>query len=169
MVVDEETVGMERVIISGVTCTKDAARITFTRVPDQPGVSSKIFSPLAEANILVDMIIQNTRASGNTDLTFTVPRGDFKKALAISRKTAKKIKAEDVLTAENIAKVSVIGVGMKSHSGVAATMFAALAKENINIMMISTSEIRISCVIEEKYAELAVQVLHTAFGLDSES
>jgi len=168
MVVNEETVGMERVIISGVTCTKDAARITFTKVPDQPGVSSKIFTPLAEANILVDMIIQNTRASGSTDLTFTVPRGDFKKALTISKKTAKKIKAEDILTAENIAKVSVIGVGMKSHSGVAATMFAALAEENINILMISTSEIRISCVIEEKYAELAVRVLHTAFGLDND-
>ncbi len=168
MVVNEESVGMERVIISGVTCTKDAARITLTKVKDQPGISSKIFSPLAEANILVDMIIQNTRASGYTDLTFTVPRGDFKQALALSEKIAKEIEAEKVLSAENIAKVSVIGVGMKSHSGVAATMFATLAAENINILMISTSEIRISCVIEEKYAELAVQVLHTAFGLDSE-
>ncbi len=167
MVVKEDA-GMEKVLISGITCTKDEARITFKKVPDKPGVSSKIFTPLAEAGILVDMIIQNTRASGQTDLTFTVPRGDFKRALELARETAGVIEAEEILSAENIAKVSVIGVGMKSHSGVAATMFSALAAENINITMISTSEIRISCVVEEKYAELAVRTLHSAFGLDDE-
>ncbi len=167
MVISEEA-GMEEVLISGITHTKDEAQITFKKVPDKPGVSSQIFTPLAEAGILVDMIIQNTRASGHTDLTFTVPRSDYKQALALSRQTAEKIDAQEVLSAENIAKVSVIGVGMKSHSGIASKMFAALANENINIMMISTSEIRISCVIEEKYTELAVQILHTAFGLDRE-
>lgn len=165
MVVSEET-GMEEVVISGVTCAKNEARITFKKVPDKPGVSSGIFTPLAEAGILVDIIIQNTRAGGTTDLTFTVPRGDFKRALDISKETAGKISAEEVIGADNIAKVSVIGVGMKSHSGVASRMFSALAAENINILMISTSEIRISCVIEEKYAELAVRTLHTAFDLD---
>ncbi|MDY6824706.1 MAG: aspartate kinase [Thermodesulfobacteriota bacterium] len=166
MVVNEEK-GMEEVVISGITCKKDEARITFKKVPDKPGVSSKIFTPIAEAGILVDMIIQNTRASGQTDLTFTVPRSDFAKAMELARETATTIEAEEVMSAENIAKVSVIGVGMKSHSGVASKMFNTLAAENINIIMISTSEIRISCVIEEKYAELAVQVLHTTFGLDS--
>jgi len=166
MVVSEET-GMEEVVISGVTCAKDEARITFKKVPDKPGVSSQIFMPLAEAGILVDMIIQNTRASGTTDLTFTVPRSDFKNALAISEETARKIEAQEIISAADIAKVSVIGVGMKSHSGVASKMFSTLAAENINILMISTSEIRISCVIQEKYAELAVRSLHSAFGLDS--
>ncbi|MDY6906470.1 MAG: aspartate kinase [Thermodesulfobacteriota bacterium] len=168
MVVNEEA-GMEELVISGVTCKKDEARITFKKVPDKPGVSSKIFTPIAQAGILVDMIIQNTRASGQTDLTFTVPRGDFPKAMEIARETAKTIEAEEVMGAENIAKVSVIGVGMKNHSGVASKMFTTLAAENINIIMISTSEIRISCVVEEKYAELAVQVLHTAFGLDADA
>ena len=115
---------------------------------------------------MVDMIIQNTRSDGETDLTFTVTKDDFKKAVELSKKAAKEVNAKEVLTADHIAKVSVIGLGMKSNSGVAATMFEALAKENINIRLISTSEIRISCVIEEKYAELAVRVLHTAFGLD---
>jgi len=117
---------------------------------------------------MVDMIIQNTRSGGETDVTFTVTKSDFKKALEISDIVAKEIGATEVLSAENIAKVSVIGLGMKSNSGVAATMFQALAEENINIRLISTSEIRISCVVEAKYAELAVRVLHTAFGLDME-
>jgi len=115
------------------------------------------------------MIIQNTRSGGETDLTFTVAKTDFKEALAITNKVAGEIGATEVLTAEHIAKVSVIGVGMKNHSGVAAIMFSALAKENINIRLISTSEIRISCMIEEKYAELAVRVLHSAFGLDQKT
>ena len=167
MVVNESA-NMESVVVSGITCDKNDARITLKRVPDQPGISAKIFSPLADANIMVDMIIQNTRSGGETDLTFTVARDDFNKALDISHQVAQEVNATEVLTAENIAKVSVIGLGMKSHSGVAATMFQALADENINIRLISTSEIRISCVILAKYAELAVRVLHTAFGLDKE-
>ena len=167
MVVNEDS-GMEQLLVSGVTHDKNQARITLKKVPDQPGIASKIFSPITEAGIVVDMIIQNTRAGGQTDLTFTVPKADFEDALRIEKHIAEQIGAEDVFGDENIAKVSVIGVGMKNHSGVASIMFTALARENINIMMISTSEIRISCVIEEKYAELAVQVLHTAFGLDRE-
>jgi aspartate kinase len=165
MVVNENS-GMERLVVSGVTHDKNQARITLKKVPDQPGIAAKIFTPIAESGIVVDMIIQNTRAQGQTDLTFTVPKVSFKKALALEKQIAEEIGAEDVFGDENIAKVSVIGVGMKDHSGVASTMFAALAKENINIIMISTSEIRISCVIEEKYTELAVRVLHTAFELD---
>lgn len=167
MVVNEDS-GMERLVVSGVTYSKNEARITLKKVPDQPGIAAKIFTPVADAGILVDMIIQNTRAEGMTDLTFTVPKSDYKKALEIEKKVAGEIEAEAVFGDENVAKVSVTGVGMKNHSGVAARMFSALAKENINIMLISTSEIRISCVVEEKYAELAVRVLHAEFGLDKE-
>jgi len=166
MVVAEEN-GMERVVVSAVTMSKTDARITLKNVPDRPGIAARIFTPVAEAGICVDMIIQNTRASGATDLTFTVPRADYRKALAIERQVAAEIGAEEVLGDESIAKVSVTGVGMRSHPGVAARMFATLAREGINILMISTSEIRISCVIEQKYAELAVQSLHSAFGLDA--
>jgi aspartate kinase len=165
MVVDENS-GMERLVVSGVTHDKDQARITLKKVPDKPGIAAKIFTPIADAGIVVDMIIQNTRAEGQTDLTFSVPKASFKQALEMQKKIAADIGAEDVFGDENIAKVSVIGVGMKDHSGVASKMFNALAKENINIIMISTSEIRISCIIEEKYTELAVRVLHTAFELD---
>lgn len=168
MVVNENS-GMERLVVSGVTHDKDQARITLKKVPDRPGVAAKIFTPVADAGIVVDMIIQNTRPGGKTDLTFTVPKANFKQALDMEKKIAEEIGAENVFGDVKIAKVSVIGVGMKDHSGVAATMFSALAKENINIMMISTSEIRISCIIEEKYTELAVRVLHTAFGLDKNS
>jgi len=167
MVVDEDS-GMEQLVVSGVTHNKDEAHITLKKVPDQPGIAAKIFIPISEAGILVDMIIQNTRAGGQTDLTFTVPKADFEKALEIEKKVAEEIGAQDVFGDKNIAKISVIGVGMKNHSGVASIMFHTLAKENINIIMISTSEIRISCIIEEKYTELAVRVLHTAFGLDKE-
>lgn len=166
MVVEEQE-DMERLVVSSVAYSKDEARITLTKVPDQPGVASRIFTLVAEAGIVVDMIIQNTRKGGLTDLTFTVPKSDFQRAMAIQKEVAESIGAEQVLGDEHIAKVSVIGVGMRSHSGVAAKMFTVLAKENINIIMISTSEIKISCVIEEKHAELAVQVLHRAFGLDS--
>lgn len=168
MVVNESA-DMESVVVSGVTCDKNESRITFKKVPDQPGVAAKIFGALADANIMVDMIIQNTRSGGETDITFTVTKTDLRKAREISEQVAKQIGAPDILTADNIAKVSVIGLGMKSNSGVAATMFKALASENINIILISTSEIRISCVIEEKYAELAVRVLHSTFGLDLEN
>ena len=167
MVVNESA-NMESVIVSGITCDKNDSRITLKRVPDQPGISAKVFTPLADANIMVDMIIQNTRSHGETDLTFTVAKENFKQAWKISRRVAAEIGATEVLFAEDIAKVSVIGLGMKSHSGVAATMFQTLADENINIRLISTSEIRISCVILAKYAELAVRVLHAAFGLDRE-
>ncbi|NQT11089.1 MAG: aspartate kinase [Desulfobacteraceae bacterium] len=168
MVVNEDS-NMERLVVSAITHNKDAARITLKKVPDQPGVAAKIFSSIADAKILVDMIIQNTRAQGLTDLTFTVSKKDFEKALEIERKVAEDIGAEKVFGDENIAKVSVTGVGMRSHSGVASKMFSTLAGENINILMISTSEIRISCIIEKKYAELAVRVLHSAFGLDKDS
>ncbi|OEU68210.1 MAG: aspartate kinase [Desulfobacterales bacterium PC51MH44] len=167
MVVNEDS-GMERLVVSAVTHDKDQARITLKKVPDQPGVAAKIFTPISESGIVVDMIIQNTRAEGQTDLTFTVPKAYFSRAMEIERKIAEEIGAEDVLGDKNIAKVSVVGVGMKNHSGVASKMFNTMAKENINIMMISTSEIRISCVIEEKYTELAVRVLHSAFELDKE-
>jgi aspartate kinase len=165
MVVSEEN-GMERLVVTGVTYKKDEARITLKKVPDQPGIAAKIFTPIAEAGINVDMIIQNTRQGGQTDLTFTVPKDDFKQAMEIGRNVAKEISAEDVLGEEGIAKVSVTGVGMKNHSGVASKMFSTLAKENINILLISTSEIRISCIVAAKHAELAVRALHTAFGLD---
>ena len=165
MVVNEDA-SMEKLVVSGVTCDKNQARITLKKVPDQPGIAAKVFSPVAAAGIVVDMIIQNMRSGGQTDLTFTVPMTDYERAMEIERRVAQEIGAEDVLGDPEIAKVSVIGVGMKNHSGVASLMFTSLADENINIRLISTSEIRISCVVTEKYAELAVRVLHTAFGLD---
>jgi aspartate kinase len=167
MVVSEDS-GMEQLVVSGVTSDKNQARITIVKVPDQPGIAAKIFSPLAEEGIIVDMIIQNTRAGGKTDISFTTSKADYKTTLGIAKKVAQEIGAEEVLGDTNIAKVSVIGVGMKNHSGVASVMFNTLARENINIIMISTSEIRISCSVAEKYAELAVRVLHSAFGLDIE-
>ncbi len=167
MVINESS-DMESAVVSGITCDMNEARITLKKVPDQPGISAKVFGALAEAEIMVDMIIQNTRSGGETDLTFTVTQDDFDRAKEISEKVAKEINAKEIKTATEIAKVSVIGLGMKSHSGVAATMFKALASENINIRLISTSEIRISCVIQSKYAELAVRTLHAAFGLDQE-
>ena len=167
MLVNEEN-NMERPVVIGVTCNKNETRLLVRKVQDEPGICAKIFTPLAEAGIVVDMIIQNTRVGGLTDVTFTVPKPSAKDAEDIARKVAKEIGAEDVWVADDIAKVSVTGVGMKSHSGVAAKMFSALASENINIRLISTSEIRISCVVDERYAELAVRVLHNAFGLDKE-
>jgi aspartate kinase len=157
---------MEKVLVSGVTLSKNEARITITRVPDKPGVASKIFTPISDAHIVVDMIIQNTSSDGSTDLTFTIPKGDLKKALKLVKKTAEEIKAQSVMADENIVKVSIVGAGMVSHAGVASKMFTALAKENINILMISTSEIKVSCVVEAKYGELAARVLHQAFALE---
>ena len=164
----EENAGMESVVVSGVTFSKNEARITLKQVPDEPGIAAKIFAPVAEAGISVDMIIQNTLASGQTDLTFTVAKGDFEAAMAIENEVVAQIGADEVVGDDNIAKVSITGVGMRSHPGVAARMFATLARENINILMISTSEIRVSCLLKEKYAELAVRALHTEFGLDAE-
>jgi aspartate kinase len=164
----EEDKTMETMLVSGVTYNKNEARLTISKVPDKPGIASKIFMPISDAGIVVDMIIQNTRAGDLTDMTFTVPRTDYKKALEILKKIAVDIGAEDVSSADNIAKVSIVGVGMRNHSGIATTMFHVLANEGINIMMISTSEIKVSCVIEEKYTELAVRALHDAFALDKQ-
>jgi aspartate kinase len=164
-----ETKDMEKVLVSGVAYNKNEARVTIRKVPDQPGIASQIFEPVFESGIVVDMIVQNTSEDGFTDLTFTVPKPDFYKTMKLVSGVAQRISAEKVLGDEDIAKVSVIGVGMRSHAGVAKRMFEVLARENINIMMISTSEIKISCVIEEKYTELAVRVLHNAFGLDDEN
>ena len=163
--VTKEDADMEAVLVSGITYDKNEAKISVMRVPDKPGIAAQLFSPLSEANITVDMIIQNVSHEGYTDLTFTVPRADFKKALKIVEETAAKVGAAGVDSNETIAKVSIVGVGMRSHSGVASKMFSTLSAEGINIQMISTSEIKVSCVIDDKYTELAVRVLHEAFGL----
>ncbi|MCK9172190.1 MAG: aspartate kinase [Desulfuromonas thiophila] len=165
----KEDAEMETVLVSGVTYNKDEAKISVMRVPDKPGIAARIFSPLSEANISVDMIIQNVSTQGMTDLTFTVPRTDLKKALKIIEEAAQGIGAAGVTSDDKVAKVSIVGVGMRSHSGVASKMFNALSAEGVNILMISTSEIKISCVIEDKYTELAVRVLHDAFGLGNAS
>ena len=158
---------MERVVVTGVTSDSSQAKITLTQLPDRPGIAGSLFGRIAEAGIVVDMIIQNASEDGLTDISFTVARADAQETLAIARKCLAEIGAENVTLENGIAKVSIIGVGMQSHAGVAARMFRALAAENINIVMISTSEIKISCVIDDKYAELAVRVLHAAFQLDS--
>lgn len=157
---------MEQAIISGIAFSRDEAKITVLGVPDRPGIAYQILGPVADANVNVDIIIQNISAEGLTDFTFTVPRGELKTALEALEKQKEKIGAREILTSDKIAKVSIVGVGMRSHSGVASKMFAALAKENINIQMISTSEIRVSVIIDEKYLELAVRELHKTFGLD---
>ena len=164
--VTKEDKDMEAVAVAGVTGDRNQAKITIVGVPDKPGIAARIFGPVAEANINVDMIIQNISQAALTDLSFTVPRADLKKAEPLIQAVAKDIEAKSVSVTEAIAKVSLIGVGMRSHSGVAAKMFEVLSREGINIMMISTSEIKISCVIEEKYLELAMRSLHTAFDLD---
>ncbi len=157
---------MESVMVSGIAYNKDEAKISIVGVPDHPGIAAQIFTPLSSNNITVDMIIQNISNEGATDLTFTVPKADCKKAVQIVEEVASKIGARGVKSDPNISKVSIIGVGMRSHSGVASTMFETLSREGINITMISTSEIKVSCVISSKYTELAVRVLHEAFGLD---
>jgi aspartate kinase len=164
----EEDKAMESMLVSGVTYSKKEARLTIGSVPDKPGIASKIFLPISDAGIVIDMIIQNTRAGELTDMTFTVPRGDYNKAMELLKLVGDEIGASDISGADNIAKVSIVGVGMRNHSGIATTMFQVLAKEGINIMMISTSEIKVSCVIEEKYTELAVRALHEASALDKE-
>lgn len=160
-VVAEEP-SMEEILVSGVAADQNEAKITLHRVPDRPGLAAKIFGPIAREHIVVDMIIQNASEDGFTDVTFTVPRADHTRALAIVRETAAQIGAAGVSSDTNIAKVSVVGLGMRSHAGVAARMFEVLAQEGINIQMISTSEIKISIVIDAKYTELAVRVLHAA-------
>ncbi len=167
MVVPEAHID-EKLMVSGVAYTKNEARIKVLDVPDQPGVASRLFSPISQAGIVVDVIIQNTSADGHTDLTFTVPRPDFNRTLDLVRPVAAVIGAGQVEGDTNIAKVSIIGIGMRNHAGVAAKMFNTLAREGINIQTINTSEIKISCIIDEKYTELAVRSLHDAFGLAEE-
>ena len=167
--VTEESADMEKESIRAVTCDVKVAKITFAAVPDKPGVASQIFSALAKANVVVDMIIQNSSAEGITDLTFTIAAADLAKGLAICNEIRQDLGAKNVFGSNDIAKVSIIGLGMRSYSGVAAKMFSALAAESINIQMISTSEIKISCVIDKKYAELAVRALHECFELEKAS
>ncbi|MFJ7796753.1 ACT domain-containing protein, partial [Pseudomonas sp. NPDC096950] len=154
-------------IISGIAFNRDEAKLTIRGVPDTPGVAFKILGPISGANIEVDMIVQNVAHDNTTDFTFTVHRNDFQAAQTVLENTAREIGAREVVGDIKIAKVSIVGVGMRSHAGVASRMFESLAKESINIQMISTSEIKVSVVIEEKYLELAVRALHTAFELDA--
>ena len=157
---------MESAVVSGVTYDKNEAKITLLGVPDRPGVAATIFTPLAEENINVDMIIQNISADGKyADLSFTVTMSDYERAMAIVKKKGELLGASDILGDIKIAKISIIGAGMRSHAGIAAKMFGALSKEGINIQMISTSEIKVSCVIDEKYIELGTRVLHDVFNL----
>lgn len=164
--VTREDADMEGVMVSGVTGDRNQAKITIVGVPDRPGIAARVFGTVANANIVVDMIIQNVSQASMTDISFTVPKPDLRKAVDLVQLLSQEIGARSVAVTESIAKVSLIGVGMRSHSGVAAKMFEVLSREGVNIMMISTSEIKISCVIEEKYLELAMRTLHTAFGLD---
>ncbi len=164
--VTTEDADMERVAVSGLSGDRNQAKITVIGVPDRPGIAARIFGPVAEADIIVDMIIQNVGQGSLTDVSFTVPRADVGKAVGLMQRVAKEIEAKSVEVTEAIDKVSLVGVGMRSHSGGAARMFEVLSGEGVNIMMISTSEIKISCVIEEKYLELAMRSLHSAFGLD---
>jgi aspartate kinase len=159
----EEDPTMEQVTVAGVAYDRDEAKLTVRGVPDRPGVAARLFGPIAAANIVVDMIIQNVSADGTTDLTFTVPRGDYDKARALVDAAAAQIGARGVASQTDIAKVSIVGVGMRTHAGIAARMFDVLSQEGINIQMISTSEIKISVVIDAKYTELAVRTLHDAF------
>lgn len=165
-IVCEEDSEMEKALVSGVTYDVDQARIEIARVPDRPGVASRFFAAINDANILVDMIIQTTSMEeGCANMAFTIAKADFPKALEIARVLAKELGAKEVIAEQDVSKVSIVGAGMRSHSGVAAKMFGALAKEGINIKMISTSEIKISCIIDSKYTELAVRALHDAFSL----
>jgi len=166
--VTKEDKDMEKEVVSGVTYDRDQAKITVVNVPDRPGIAARLFTPLAEHNIMVDMIIQNASVDSLTDLTFTVSRKDVKQASILVQEAAKDVGAARVEIDDSVAKISIIGVGMISHSGVAAKMFTTLAKEGINIEMISTSEIKISCVVKAKYTELAVMVLHDAFELEKQ-
>ncbi|WP_353683986.1 aspartate kinase [Thermodesulfovibrio sp. 3907-1M] len=164
--VTKEDKDMEKVVVSGIAHDKNQAKITILKVPDRPGIAAKLFKAVADANIVVDMIVQNISSDGKaTDISFTVPKADAKKALELTEKISRELGAEGVLLNEGIAKISIVGVGMRTHSGVAAQMFEALANHGINIMAISTSEIKISCLIDAKYTELAVRVLHDTFKL----
>lgn len=163
--VTREDKDMEGILVSGVAYDKNEAKIAVLGVPDKPGIAAKILTPLSDAAISVDMIVQNVSHDGMTDITFTVTKADLKKALQIATEAAKGVQAKEVRADEDISKVSIVGLGMRSHAGVATRMFQVLAANNINIMMISTSEIKVSVVVDEKYTELAVRVLHEEFGL----
>jgi aspartate kinase len=165
--ITEEDETMEQALISGIAHNRDEAKLTIMGVPDRPGVACAILGPIADANIEVDMIVQNASADGTTDLTFTVHRNDYAKSLEILEKVSKDIKARGISGDDKIAKLSIVGVGMRSHAGIASTMFRVLSEEGINIQMISTSEIKISVVIAEKYLELGVRTLHSAFDMDN--
>ena len=165
----EENSSVEQPVISGIAFNRDEAKITVKGVPDVPGVASRILGPVSDANVEVDMIVQNVSEDGTTDFTFTVNRGDYKKTLTVLKSVSAELKAREVSGTDDICKVSMVGVGMRSHAGVASKMFKVLADENINILAITTSEIKISVVIAEKYLELAVRALHTAFDLDAEA
>lgn len=168
--VTEEDKDMEKVVVSGIAHDVNQAKITVMGVPDKPGIAAKLFKEIAGANIVVDMIVQNISSDGKAaDISFTVPKTDSKKALKLTEDIAKGLEAKGVDLREDIAKISVVGVGMRTHSGVAAQMFETLANHGINIMAISTSEIKVSCLIDVKYTELAVRVLHDAFGLTKEA
>ena len=164
-----EEASMENVLVSGVTSDRDETKITLVGVPDQPGLAARVFGPIADANIVVDMIIQNASAAGTTDLTFTVPKADYRQAMGLVERLAKEVGATGVRTDEAVAKVSIVGLGMRSHAGVAAKMFRTLAEVGINIQMIATSEIKTSVVVDAKFVELAVRVLHDAFIEPKES
>lgn len=165
---EEDDSAMEQVVVSGIAFNRDEAKVTVLGVPDTPGAAARILAPIGEANIEVDVIVQNISADNTTDLTFTVHRNDMEKAKAILEVVCEELGAKDIKTDAKIAKISIVGVGMRSHAGVASTMFSALASENINIQMITTSEIKIAVIIEERYLELAVRALHSAFGLDGQ-
>ena len=165
----EEDSNMEQPVVSGIMYDKNQAKITLKEVPDQPGIAANIFGSIADAGLSVDMIIQNISAEGHTDLSFTLGREELNEAMVIMEKVAKKIRAVNVSADSKIAKISIVGAGMRSHSGVAARIFKTLSKEKINILMISTSEIKVSCIIEQKHTKAAVNALHTAFGLDTKS
>jgi aspartate kinase len=162
----EEDSSMEAVVVSGIAHDRNEAKISIRGVPDKPGIAARIFGALDEKAIVVDLIVQNPSQKGKTDVSFTVGRADLNRAADVVKKVSKQIKAGTVEVDDTYAKVSIVGVGMRNHSGVAAKMFQVLAKEGVNIDLISTSEIRVSCLIPEKYTELAVRALHTAFGLD---
>ncbi len=166
---EEEGSAMEQVVVSGIAFNRDEAKVTVLGVPDTPGAAAKILAPIGSANIEVDVIVQNISADNTTDLTFTVHRNEVEKAKSILEAVAKEVGAREVISDSKVAKVSIVGVGMRSHAGVASTMFDALANDNINIQMITTSEIKIAVIIEERYLELAVRALHSAFGLDADT
>ena len=165
LVVDEDEI-MEKPIVSGIAYSRDEAKVTLRRVPDRPGVAARVFGPLSDANVNVDMIVQNLGADGSTDMTFTVGKSDLPRARDILEKAKAELGFEAMLADDNVAKISVVGIGMRTHAGVASTMFATLAEKGINIQVISTSEIKVSVLVPAEYTELAVRALHTAYGLD---